>query len=152
MYGLLQADTEKTARTGTVHQQVFPVAGADKRGDAGKCRGTAFVGLADIQCGSLHQVLQQGHFGCAEFVEFIQIDQTAGGRTYFSLILGGCSPAGGPRCWYCWYPAGTASIGRRVPASSGGNRSPIPGRRTPGGQVRIRGPCRPIREVVQSRL
>ena len=49
------------------------------------------------------------------------------------------------------FSAGTASIGRRVPASSGGNRSPIPGRRTPGGQVRIRGPCRPIREVVQNK-
>ena len=28
VYGVLQTDTEKTARTGTVHQQVFPVAGA----------------------------------------------------------------------------------------------------------------------------
>ena len=57
VYGVLQTDTEETARTGTVHQQIFPVAGADERGDTGKCRSTAFVGLADIQCGSLHQVL-----------------------------------------------------------------------------------------------
>ena len=75
VYGVFQADTKKTARTGAVHQQVLPVAGADERGDAGKCRSAAFVGLADIQCGSLHQVLQQGHFGRTQLVEFIQINQ-----------------------------------------------------------------------------
>ena len=39
--GVLQADTEEAARAGAVYQQVFPVAGADERGDAGKCRRTA---------------------------------------------------------------------------------------------------------------
>ena len=43
----------------------------------------------DVQCGGLHQVLQQGHFGRAEFVEFIQIDQTAGSEFGF----GGCRRA-----------------------------------------------------------
>ena len=57
VYGVLQTDTEETALTGTVYQQIFPGAGADERGDTGKCRSTAFVGLADIQCGCLHQVL-----------------------------------------------------------------------------------------------
>ena len=42
-----------------------------------------------VQCGGLHQVLQQGHFGCTEFVEFIQIDQPAGSEFGF----GGCRGA-----------------------------------------------------------
>ena len=33
--GVFQADTEKAAWAGAVYQQVFPVAGADERGDAG---------------------------------------------------------------------------------------------------------------------
>ena len=170
VYGMFQTDAKKAAWAGAVYQANPPGCWCRWTRQYGRWS-AVFVSLADIQCGGLHQVLQQGILDapslsnssswlarrrpvwlrrCRDLghnfrvVGFQPIGHQQTAETYFPQSPGGCSPAGEPHCWRGCYPDWAASIGQRVPASNGGNRSPIPGRRTPCVPTRTPGPCRPI--------
>ncbi len=84
--GMLHEHADEPAASRRIGKQVARVGGADEGGDARQGLAMPLVGLAQVECGELHEVFQERVFLLGDAVELVKVQQPHLGELPFHLV------------------------------------------------------------------